>query len=219
MKIGIAAATSFEVQPLQQFIDQQKFHTPHNFEVLITGIGSVAATYRLTKYVLEQQPDCVLQAGIGGSFTRRYPPGAVVSISEETLGDLGAAEQGGFSDLFDLGLLHPSDMPFINKRLENPHMQFWDRCNIPAAKGLTVNEITTLPDRIALLRQKYNSDIESMEGAALHYVCLQQQINFMQFRAVSNFVGERDKNKWKLRESIQNLNDTMIQVVQQIIQL
>lgn len=218
MKIAIAAATSFEIQPLQHFIEQQKFHSSFTVQVLITGIGSVAATYRLTKYVLEQQPDCLLQAGIGGTFTRRYPPGAVVAISDETMGDLGAAEQGGFSDLFDLGLLHPSDTPFTNRRLENPHMQFWNKYNIPAAKGLTVNEITTLPDRIALLRQKFNSDIESMEGAALHYVCLQQQINFMQFRAVSNFVGERDKNKWKLRESIQNLNNTMIHVVQQITQ-
>ena len=95
-------------------------------------------------------------------------------------------------------------------------MQAWDKYNIPAAKGLTVNEITTLPGRIALLQQKYNCDIESMEGAALHYVCLQQQTSFMQFRAVSNFVGERDKNKWKLRESIQNLNDTLIHLVQQI---
>ena len=111
MRIAIAAATSFEIQPLQHFLGQQEFHSPHHFQVLITGIGSIAATYRLTKYVLEQQPDCVLQAGIGGSFTQKLMPGAVVAISEETMGDLGAAEQGTFNDLFDLGLLQPSDAP------------------------------------------------------------------------------------------------------------
>lgn len=218
MKIGIAAATLFEIQPLKHFIAQQNFRSPYDFQVLITGIGAVAATYWLTRYVLEQQPDCVLQAGIGGSFTHRFLPGDVVAISEETMGDLGAAEKEGFNDLFDLGLLQPSEKPFANRRLSNPHMPAWEKYNMPAARGLTVNEITTAPERIMLLQQKYNCDIESMEGAALHYVCLQQQVGFMQFRAVSNFVGERDKNKWKLREAIQNLNDTMIRLIQQIAQ-
>jgi futalosine hydrolase len=31
-----------------------------------------------------------------------------------------------------------------------------------------------------------------MEGAALHFVCLQEDISFIQLRAISNFVGERD---------------------------
>ena len=34
-----------------------------------------------------------------------------------------------------------------------------------------------------------------MEGAALHYACIMEHIPFIQLRAVSNFVGERDKNK------------------------
>ncbi len=45
-----------------------------------------------------------------------------------------------------------------------------------------------------------------MEGAALHYVCLQEQIPFVQIRSVSNYVGERDKTKWKMKEAIENLN-------------
>ena len=45
-----------------------------------------------------------------------------------------------------------------------------------------------------------------MEGAALHYVCLSEKIPFLQLRSVSNYVGERDKSKWALREAIMNLN-------------
>ena len=45
-----------------------------------------------------------------------------------------------------------------------------------------------------------------MEGAALHYVCLSEKIPFLQLRSVSNYVGERDKNKWAVREAIANLN-------------
>lgn len=45
-----------------------------------------------------------------------------------------------------------------------------------------------------------------MEGAALHYVCLIEKIPFMQIRSLSNFVGERDKSKWRMKEAITNLN-------------
>jgi futalosine hydrolase len=45
-----------------------------------------------------------------------------------------------------------------------------------------------------------------MEGAALHYVALMEKIPFLQLRSLSNFVGERDKNKWLMKEAIINLN-------------
>ena len=54
--------------------------------------------------------------------------------------------------------------------------------------------------------QSFNADIETMEGAALHYVCLQEHIPFLQIRSISNHVGERDKTKWKIKEAIENLN-------------
>jgi hypothetical protein len=37
-----------------------------------------------------------------------------------------------------------------------------------------------------------------MEGAALHYMGRDLFIPFIQLRAVSNYIGERDKNKWKM---------------------
>ena len=49
-----------------------------------------------------------------------------------------------------------------------------------------------------------------MEGAAFHYVCLQQKIPFIQLRAISNYVGERNKTKWKMKEAIINLNEKLI---------
>jgi futalosine hydrolase len=44
-----------------------------------------------------------------------------------------------------------------------------------------------------------------MEGAALHYVGGITNTPFIQIRAVSNYVGERNKAKWKLKESIEQL--------------
>ncbi len=53
--------------------------------------------------------------------------------------------------------------------------------------------------------EKFGAEVESMEGAAFHYVCLQQKINFLQLRSISNRVGERDKSKWKLKRQLKTL--------------
>jgi futalosine hydrolase len=58
-----------------------------------------------------------------------------------------------------------------------------------------------------------------MEGAALHYVCLQQEINFLQLRSISNIVGERDKQKWEMKEAIANLNMELKKILQYFIKI
>jgi futalosine hydrolase len=58
---------------------------------------------------------------------------------------------------------------------------------------------------------RYKASLESMEGAALHYMGRDLHIPFIQIRAVSNYVGERNKAKWKMKEAIYNLNETLLQ--------
>jgi futalosine hydrolase len=45
-----------------------------------------------------------------------------------------------------------------------------------------------------------------MEGAALHFACLQSGIPFIQIRTISNTVGVRDKQQWQLPAAIDSLN-------------
>jgi futalosine hydrolase len=45
-----------------------------------------------------------------------------------------------------------------------------------------------------------------MEGAALHFVCLKNQIPFIQFRAISNRVEIRNRNSWKVQEALAALH-------------
>ena len=83
--------------------------------------------------------------------------------------------------------------------------------NLPTKKGVTVNTITTEKKKIDLYTTRYKATLESMEGASLHYVGRDLYIPFIQLRAVSNYVGERDKSKWKMQEAIMNLNETLLQ--------
>ena len=217
MNILIVAATPQEVAPTRQYLAEKKYQRKDcSVHTLVTGVGLVHTTYALSKYLAKTQPDLAIQAGIGGSFHPFYPPGTVAVVSEEVFGDLGVYEQNAFRDVFDLKLADNS-FPFSEKLLSNPHKPLCDKAKLKTVRGLSVNEITTDANRIQQLMEKYNAIIESMEGAAFHYVCLQENIPFIQLRAVSNFVGERDKSKWLMKEAIENLNRELINLIRPLL--
>jgi futalosine hydrolase len=43
-----------------------------------------------------------------------------------------------------------------------------------------------------------------------------EKIPFLQLRGISNYVGERNKANWKIRESIDALNQQLIKMINQI---
>jgi futalosine hydrolase len=208
MNIIVAASTILEIEPL--------IETPHLplHKLLITGVGAAATIYALTKQVLQEKPDLVIQAGVAGTFMQDGL-GRVFVVKEDRFADLGVEENGKWRDVFDMGLAHPDESPFHNGWLKNEN-SFIRELNLPLATSITNNEITTNKSRINLLRSKYQPSLESMEGAAHHFVCLQEKVPFIQIRAVSNIVGERDKSKWQMREAIENLNIALTNILQGI---
>lgn len=217
MPVLIMAATSREIAPTIDYLNSNGFMVnDQTLDLLISGVGLLSSSYALTSRIINLSPDFVIQAGIAGSFSDVYPPASIVLTQEEVLGDSGVIEDGMFKDIFDLSLANANSEPFINRKLINPTCQRWKKTGIPFVTGVTVNEITTDEKRIRQLKETYGADIESMEGAALHYVCLQQKIPFIQIRSVSNYVGERNKSRWKMEEAINQLNKTLITFLQQL---
>lgn len=214
MKLVIAAATQLEIQPLISYLQQHRYSiNNHSVQILITGVGSLVSTYRLTRFITEHKPGYCIQAGLAGTFTSELSNGQVVLVRADMFGDLGAEESSGFTDVFDLKLIHDNEHPFTDKQLINPYLNNWKNMDLNLVYGVTVNEISTRESRITLLQTKYRCQVESMEGAAFHYVCLQENTPFLQLRAISNLVGERDKSKWKMKEAIGNLNNSLVEII------
>jgi futalosine hydrolase len=215
MYILLTAATNFEIQPAISFLAERDCLIGKNkIDVLITGIGAMSTAYWITKTIAERRPDYMIQAGVAGSFSDSYPPGRMVLVSEEVTGDLGVEESNEFKDVFDMGLPQITT-PYTGKSLVNPDAENLKRFNLPLVKAVTINEITTRGARIKQLQQKYQPVVESMEGAAFHYIALMEKIPFMQLRAVSNLVGERDKSKWKMKDATHLLNEKLIEILNQ----
>ena len=215
MNVLLAAATSAEIEITKQFLEKDNFRiNKHQVEILITGIGGIAATYNLVKSIECKKPGYIIQAGIAGSFNSETRLGTTVCVCEEIIGDLGAEENNEFRDLFDLGLMKENDLPFMGRVLKNPFVTEQSGLGLSLVRSISINEITTKKSRIELLRRKFKPEIESMEGAAFHYVCLCEKIPFIQIRSISNYVGERNKEKWNIELAVENLNAKIIHALQ-----
>jgi len=234
MYILLVAATTFEIQPALDFLktglagarEEGPFVlpglTPESqpgsspvIDFLITGVGSIAITHSLMRQIGRRKPDIIIQAGIAGCFTPRKP-GEVVVIREESLADLGVWEEGRFKSLFDLKLEQPDIPPFRGGLLVNPYKKLLELSGLEPVRAVTVNEISTDRTRIEWLQQNRAPVVESMEGGGLHYVCLQENIAFLQLRSVSNAIGERDKTKWDIKAAITNLNIQLIDYLKKL---
>jgi futalosine hydrolase len=207
MSLLIVAATKFEIAP---FLKENS-----KADVLITGVGIPATIFHLTKNLSVNKYDLTIQAGIAGAFTDRFNLSEVVAVKEDTFGDVGIEEKEKFQTLFEKGFADKNDFPFTNGWLVNK-LPFLNKIDLPSAKGITVNKVTDNKVQNNLTEEKFSADVESMEGAAFHYVCLQQKINFLQLRSISNKVGERDKAKWKTTEAINNLNGELIKIIKSL---
>ncbi len=207
MQILLIAATPNEIE---LFINRYSY-----VDILVTGVGSPATLYHLQKRLHQMDYDFVIQAGIAGAFSTDLALGETVVVKQDTFGDLGAEEKRIFTPYFTSGLINGHEFPFANGWLMNPTM-LPKNMELKAVKAVTVNKVSDSFLQKVQLMDAFDAQIESMEGAALHYVCLQEDIPFLQIRSLSNYVGERDKTKWILKKSFEHLNETLVSLIKQL---
>ena len=218
MNILIVAATHQELKPLFEkykvsFAENVSTIniSNHTITALITGVGMVATTFHLTKLLsINNSYDLAINAGIAGSFFAEINIGEVVNVVDEHFGDIGAEDGEEFSSLFDMGFLKQDDFPFMNGKLVSEYIFENDLRDV---SGLTVNKVHGNEVSIEKAKKKFNVSIESMEGAAFAYCCAQYEIPWIEIRSISNFIEQRDKNKWNIPLAINNLNDWLIKFI------
>jgi futalosine hydrolase len=222
MQILLVSATIFEVAPTLNWLEEH--FTVNELGVfqrkdlsvfpLITGVGSVATAFHVGQFLAQNQPDLAVNAGIAGAFDRSFQLGDVLNVTTERFGDLGVEEADGrFTDLFEMGLLEKNAPPFVNGLLRNPAGE--QGSFLPPANGLTVSKVHGSPTSIAAIQAKYpNAQVESMEGVAFFYACLLAKTPFLEIRSISNYVEARDREKWNIPLAINNLNRTLIAMLE-----
>ncbi len=215
MRVLVVAATSAEVDPFVAGLSRVADTGPrstryigagHEIDVLITGVGMVATSSWCSRALCAEQFDAALNVGVCGSFKTAFTPGSVVHVVSDRLVELGAEDGDAFLTIQQMNLLGDDEFPFRGGRLVNASPPtFAALADLSNVDGVTVSTVHGNDASIARVAERFNPDVESMEGAAFMYACLIHGVPFAQVRAVSNIVERRNRSAWKLNEAIAEL--------------
>ncbi len=195
MKILLVAATEGEIFPLKSIISAS-----HQLDFLITGPGMVATVYELTRNLSNNKYDLAINCGLAGSFDRSIPLGEVVNVTEDILSELGAENDDEFLDLAEIGLDGKN-------KFQINHDKWLNSKPYRNVKSITVNMVHGNEASIDKVKHRLNPQIETMEGAAFHFVCEKENLSSIQLRAISNYVEKRNKGAWNIPLALVNLKN------------
>lgn len=227
MELLLVSATDFEIRPLLLRSSLVKTHEEGLwtyrmktlcFDVLIPGVGMVQTAYALGRRLALKRYDLAVNAGIAGSFRDSLAPGTIVNVVEDCVAELGAEEGEKMLSLFDLGLADPDEPPYRQGKLFSNHAadDAWFGGILgayPKVRGVTSNTVHGSAASIGRIRRLSDADIESMEGAAFFFACMNEGVPCLQIRSVSNMVEERDKSRWRLDLALENLNRALWEIL------
>lgn len=223
MKILIVAATWMEVNLLVEELEkvEEKSHLLKTYrigetevDILITGIGTTFTTFHLTNTLRDAKYDLVINVGIAGSLTRELKIGDVVNVVFEEFADLGVETPNEFLTLFESGFVDINEFPFENGILKASHQN--GSVELKKVRGITANKSHGKAKSIEAIHTKFPAHTESMEGAAVFFVCNWMGVECFQIRAISNYVEPRDSSKWNIPLALENLKNTMLQILKHL---
>ncbi len=218
-KYYIVAATRLEINNIIEFCNVTfdkigdllfSINEHTHLQLLIHGVGVPATIFNLCQLEASSIAS-IMQVGISGSFNKELGIGNVYLVGSDRFADIGIQNNNTFIDAYEMELINANELPYSNGwllNLQHPVPFFFH--GLSTVKSITVNTVSGSEEVISALQKKYSPTLESMEGAALHYVCLQKNIPFVQIRAISNYVQVRNKSKWDIPLAVKNANETMI---------
>lgn len=169
-------------------------------DAIAGGVG-VAAAAVATSCVLRNGYDLVVSAGIAGGFPAAERPIAVARAIVHA--DLGARTPNGFVSMSDLGW-GPTRF-----ELSDPLVQtLAERTDGVTGAVLTVSTVTGSQERAdELLAANPDAVAEAMEGIGVHRAADQAGVTFAELRSISNPVGPRNRDEWRIDAALTALSD------------
>lgn len=171
------------------------------------GVGKVSAAVALSAW-LRQVPEAraVLLFGVAGAFPLRHRSaaplvarGGLCVVGSDRYGDEGVDTPSGFQDLNALKLGDSGPFP-ANPRMAQAAAEL---LGAPIVRGVTVSSCSGTDSSSQRMAQRSGADIETMEGAAVAWVCRQAELPLLHVRAISNWTGDRDRGEWDLGGAVQ----------------
>ncbi|MEU8252876.1 futalosine hydrolase [Micromonospora inaquosa] len=147
----------------------------------------------------------VISAGVAGGFTGRAEVGDTVLGTASIAADLGAESPDGFIPVDELGM-PPALLGAGSSVPVDPGLLAALRAALPTATTgpvLTVSTVTGTTASTDQLRRRHPEAVaEAMEGYGVAVAAAQAGLPFAELRTISNPIGPRDRDAWRLREAL-----------------
>jgi futalosine hydrolase len=187
----------------------------HDVDVLTTGVGMIATAAWCSRTFAAEHYDLALNVGLCGSFDASLAAPDVVHVTSDRIAELGAEDGDDFLTIHQLQLLGENEFPFDGGMLVNTNPPpLPPLATLRSVTGITVNTVHGNERSIAAVRDRYDPDVESMEGAAFMYAGLIAGVPFAQVRAVSNAVVRRNRGSWQIDEAIRALGEQAVKLLE-----
>ena len=176
------------------------------FDVLVAGVGSVAAAVITARALCSAEYSLVVSAGIAGGFSGKAEVGSIVVATEIIAADLGSETLEGFRSLDELGFgitriqIDPNQVDRITRALQEAKLL------VNAGPVLTVSTVTgAAATAIELATRVLGATAEAMEGYGVGLAALDHGLPVLEIRTISNVVGPRDRPAWRIKEALDML--------------
>ncbi|MFF7335700.1 futalosine hydrolase [Streptomyces sp. NPDC008163] len=198
-----AVTRAYGDEPAVHVIRGAEIHRTGPLDVLAGGVGPAAAAAS-TAFALAAHPyDLVVSAGIGGGFAPAAPVGSLAVSRRIGAADLGAETPDGFVPVTGLGFGRTWHLPprsLVRAAAE--------ATGATAGDILTVSTVTGTADRTAaLLAAHPHAVAEAMEGFGVAEAADLAGVPVLEIRAVSNTVGPRDRDAWRIGDALTALTE------------
>jgi futalosine hydrolase len=176
------------------------------FDVMLAGVGPIAAAARTAGALASAEYDLVVCAGIAGGFAGQADVGSIVLATEIIAADLGAESPDGFLSLDELGFGFTRiavDTSLVTRLTETLRTS---DITVTIGPILTVSTVTgTTTSAVELAARIPGAAAEAMEGFGVATAAHYRGVPILEMRAVSNLVGPRDRSAWRINEALQAL--------------
>jgi futalosine hydrolase len=176
------------------------------FDVQLAGVGPALAAARTVKALAAANYGLVISAGIAGGFTGRAEVGTLVVATEIVAADLGAETTDGFLSLHELGFGFTHITAEPNLAITIAEALRAAGLTVQLGPILTVSTVTgTAATALARASQVPGAAAEGMEGFGVATAALEYGLPILEIRAISNPVGPRDRDAWRIKEALDAL--------------
>ena len=191
--------------------------------LVVTGPGTANTVHGLTVAIAAKMPELILQTGCAGGFSEAgLAIGDVAVASEEIDVQLGLEpdKPAAAVSVLPFPVIKKTGQAIFNRypvdtgasrHAEKILKATLAGSAVQVRRGpfITVATVTASTARSGTLYRNHGALVENMEGVGAAHVAVLYDIPFIEIRAVSNRVGDRDKSRWDLPRSFRRCSQAV----------